>query len=132
MEEKKIYKVLIIDDDKFLLDVYSVKFRGAGHTVEVAFGGAEALEKIEKSDDFDAIVMDIVMPNMDGFEFLEALRKKGFAKKSSLVVLTNQGEQKDVERVKEFDVDGYIVKASTVPSDVLAEVTRIIENSKKK
>jgi len=122
-----MYKVLIIDDDKFLLDVYSVKFREFGHEVETAFGGEEAFEKIKESDNFDAIILDIVMPGMDGFEFLENLRKNNLAKDSAIVVLTNQGENKDVERAKEFRIDGYIVKASTIPSDVLIEVINIIK-----
>lgn len=125
-----IYKILIIDDDKFLLDVYSVKFREAGHTVDVAFGAEEALRKIEAGEKYDAIVLDIVMPSMDGFEFLAKVREKKLASDSTFVVLTNQGENKDVERAKEFNVDGYIVKASTIPSEVLDEVLRIIKEKK--
>jgi CheY-like chemotaxis protein len=124
------YRVLIIDDDKFLLDVYSVKFKEFGHTVDTAFGGEEALEKIKENDNFDAIILDIVMPGMDGFEFLKNLREKNLAVNSSIIVLTNQGESKDVEKAKEFNIDGYIVKASTVPSDVLKEVVDIIKKNK--
>jgi two-component system, chemotaxis family, chemotaxis protein CheY len=130
MSENDIYKVLIVDDDKFLLDVYSIKFREFGHTVEVAFGGEEALEKIKNSDNFDAIITDVVMPNMDGFEFLQNMREKNLAKNSAIIVLTNQGENKDIERARSFNIDGYIVKASTVPSEVFEEVLKIIRKHK--
>jgi two-component system, chemotaxis family, chemotaxis protein CheY len=126
MSENDIYKVLIVDDDKFLLDVYSIKFREFGHTVEVAFGGEEALEKIKNSDNFDAIITDVVMPNMDGFEFLQNMREKNLAKNSAIIVLTNQGENKDIERARSFN----IVKASTVPSEVFEEVLKIIRKHK--
>jgi len=129
-DNKDKYKVLIIDDDKFLLDVYSVKFKEYGHTVITAFGGEEAIEKIKEDDNFDAIILDIVMPGMDGFEFLVKLRDNKLAKNSKLIILTNQGEREDMERASRFDVDGYIVKANTVPSDVLKEVLKIIEKGK--
>jgi CheY-like chemotaxis protein len=130
MVNDKRYKILIIDDDKFLLDVYSVKFREFGHDILTAFGGEEALEKIKKGDNFDAVVLDIVMPEMDGFEFLASLRKDNLAKNSVIIVLTNQGETKDIEKAREFDIDGYIIKASTIPSDVLKEVLSIVEKHK--
>ena len=125
------YKILIIDDDKFLLDVYSVKFKEFGHNILTAFGGEEALQKIKKDGSFDAIVLDIVMPEMDGFEFLASLRENKLAQKSAVIVLTNQGETKDVEKAEKFNVDGYIVKASTIPSEVLEEVLGIIKKHKK-
>lgn len=130
MTDKKSYKVLIVDDDQFLLDVYSVKFREFGHTVNTAFGAEEALLKIKEDDSYDAIVMDIVMPGMDGFEFLAQMREKNLAKNSSIIILTNQGENKDLEKAQKYNIDGYIVKASTIPSDVLKEVLKIIEENK--
>jgi len=131
MTETKKYKILIIDDDKLLLDVYSIKFKKLGHKVVMAPGGEEALEKIKEEGFFDAIIVDVVMPGMDGFEFLSHLREQKLAEDSVVVVLTNQGETKDIERAKTFNVEGYIVKASTIPSDVLTEVLGLIEENKK-
>ncbi|HJN62877.1 MAG TPA: response regulator [Candidatus Paceibacterota bacterium] len=128
MSDKNTYKFLIVDDDEFLLDVYSVKFREVGHTVDTAFGGEEALEKIKKGGDYDAIILDIVMPGVDGFEFLSRLRKGNLAENAAVIVLTNHGYSKDIEKAKEFNIDGYIVKASTIPSEVLAEVLKIVSS----
>ena len=126
----KKYKILIIDDDKFLLDVYSVKFKETGHDIVTVLSGEEGLEKLKESDDFDAIILDLLMPTMDGFEFLSNIKENNLAKNTSVIVLTNQGGAKKVDKAKNFDIDGYIVKASSIPSEVLAEVLKIIEENK--
>jgi CheY-like chemotaxis protein len=76
--EKK-YKVLIIDDDKFLLDMYSMKFSEKEFMVEVAFGSMEALEKLKGGNHPDIILLDIVMPTMDGFELLQEIKNQNLA-----------------------------------------------------
>lgn len=120
----KNYNVLIVDDDEFLLDIYSRKFKEAGVSVEVALGGEEALEKI-KANDFDIVLLDIVMPGMDGLSLLEKIKKDNLAENTRLIVLSNQGQPTDIEKAKVYDIDGYIVKASTVPSEVLEKVLEI-------
>lgn len=75
MENDK-YKVLIIDDDKFLLDIYTVKFKENGLIVDTATGGEEALEKLRENKNYDILLLDIVMPVMDGFAFLEKRKRK--------------------------------------------------------
>ena len=65
------HKILIIDDDEFLLDMYSTKFRETGFETEIAFNSSEALEKINQGFQPDIVLLDIIMPQMDGFAFLE-------------------------------------------------------------
>ncbi|OGD68800.1 hypothetical protein A3I18_01485 [Candidatus Campbellbacteria bacterium RIFCSPLOWO2_02_FULL_35_11] len=127
MTKEKKYKILLVDDDKFLIDMYSLKFRENGFTVETVFGGQDALEKLKESDDFDIVLLDLIMPGMDGFEFLESLRKNNLAKNSAVIVLSNQGQKSDVDKAEQFNVDGYIIKASTIPSEVLANVVKIAD-----
>ena len=74
MSEQK-YKILIVDDDEFLLEMYSLKFRTAGYQVEVAKSGEEALEKIRGGLETDAMLLDVVMPGLDGFETMKIIRK---------------------------------------------------------
>ncbi len=123
------YRVYLVDDDRFLLDLYAVKFRNAGHEVSVFGGGEELLAALRKGDATapDAILLDVIMPGVSGFETLEAMRKEQLAKEAKIIVLSNQGQDSDFEKAKELGADGYIIKASAIPSEVLAETVRIIE-----
>ncbi|MGM0629406.1 MAG: response regulator [Patescibacteria group bacterium] len=123
-------KVLIVDDDYFLLNMYSLKFKNRGMEVEVASGSQEAIEKLEGDLKPDVIILDIIMPNVDGLSLLEEIREKGLAGDAKVVMLTNQGLQEDIDRAEKAGVDGYIVKATSVPSEVVDEVERIFYNRK--
>jgi DNA-binding response OmpR family regulator len=123
------YHVYLTDDDRFLLDLYAVKFRNAGHEASVFGGGEELLTALRKEDAVvpDAILLDLIMPGISGFEVLEAIRKERLAKGSKIIILSNQGQDSDIEKAKQLSADGYIIKASAIPSEVLAETLRTIE-----
>ena len=123
------YRVYLVDDDRFLLDLYAVKFRAAGHEVSVFSGGEELLAALRKKDAVspDVILLDIVMPGVGGFEALEAIRKEHLAQGAKIVILSNQGQDSDIENAKRLAADDYIIKASAIPSEVLAETLRTIE-----
>ena len=129
MAEQKKKKILIVDDDEFLLNMYSVKFSKQGVEVETSPGGENALQKLRGGYSPDAILLDIVMPGFDGFEFLEKMQAEKLAPNAVLVFLTNQGQSTDIERAKKLGAAGYIVKASTIPSEVFNEVMKCIERS---
>lgn len=122
------YRIFIIDDDRFLLDLYAVKFKNAGHEVSAFNNGKDLLDTLRKtgSNAPDAILLDIIMPGMDGFEILAAIRKERLVPDSKIIILSNQGQDSDIEKAKQFAVDGYIIKASAIPSEVFAETLRII------
>lgn len=122
MSDKTI-KILLVDDDKFLLDMYSLKFKKSGIDITTCSSSATALETIQGSDDFDVILLDIIMPGMDGLELLKKIRDSKLAEKSKVVMLTNQAD--DYDKAKELGVDGYIIKATTIPSEVVDEVVSI-------
>ncbi len=123
------YRVYLVDDDRFLLDLYAVKFRNAGHEASVFGGGEELLTALRKEGSVapDAILLDLIMPGMGGFEALEAIRKEHLAKGTKIIILSNQGQDSDIEKAKQFAVDGYIIKASAIPSEVLTETLNTIE-----
>jgi CheY-like chemotaxis protein len=125
-------KVLIVDDDKFLLNMYSIKFGKNNFEVNSAATGEEALSKIKEGYNPDIILLDIIMPGMDGFEILDTIRKTNIAPNSIVIMLTNQGQLADIEKAKSFGIDGYIIKATTIPSEVVEEVTRVYNLKKKK
>ena len=119
-------KVFIIDDDAFLLDMYAVKFRESGFDVEVASSGAEAFEKIKNGLAPDVILLDIVMPGMDGFDFLKKIRAEGLTPQSLVVILTNLGQKEDVEKGMAFGVKDYVIKAHHTPSEVVVKIKQIL------
>ena len=123
-------KILLIDDDKFLLDMYALKFSKSGWEVKTADSTDGALKLVRDGYDPCVILADIVMPGMDGLEFVATIRKERLLPDAAMVMLTNQGSSDDIARAKKLNVDGYIVKATTIPSEVLAEVERLCASKK--
>jgi CheY-like chemotaxis protein len=130
MSDGKKYSVFIVDDDKFLLDMYSTKFKNLGHSPTVSSGGEDALQKLRGGLAPEIIILDIIMPVMDGLELLETIRKENLAANSTIVMLTNETDPAKIEKAKSMGVSGYIVKATTIPSEVVEEVIHIVENKK--
>lgn len=127
-DEKKNLKILLVDDDKFLLDMYLLKFKKSGLEIDTASNGTSALDKI-KNNEYNIILMDIIMPGMDGLELLKTIREQKLSPKSIIIMLTNQAD--DEEKAKALGVDGYIIKATTIPSEVVEKVLTIYKNKKK-
>lgn len=121
------YRLYLVDDDRFLLDMYAVKFKAAGHEVTAFSGGEDVLKALRETPAPDALLVDIVMPGMTGFEILEAIKKEQLGGEMKVIVLSNQGQESDIESAKQLGADGYIIKASAIPSEVFAETMKIIE-----
>ncbi len=122
-------KILLVDDDKFLLDMYSTKFAEAGFEVAGAPSASEALEKLKEGLTPDICLLDIIMPGMDGFQLLQEIKEKGICNENTAcIILSNLGQQEDVDRGLSLGADGYIVKASATPSEVVAKVQDITRN----
>lgn len=118
-------KIMLVDDDKFLLDMYAIKFSKAGYEVKTADSTEGGLKLIRDGYIPNVMLCDIVMPGMDGLDLVSAIRKERLAPNTVMIMLTNQGSSDDISRAKKLGVDGYIVKATTIPSEVLTEVERI-------
>lgn len=116
-------KVLLVDDDRFLLDMYSLKFKKSDIDIETCSSSSGALETLRNDSTFDVILLDIIMPGMDGLELLKKIRDENLANKAKVVMLTNQAD--DYEKAKALGVDGYIIKATTIPSEVVDQVVTI-------
>lgn len=121
------YRIYLVDDDRFLLDMYAIKFKNAGHDVTAFQSGDELLAALRKNPAPDAVLLDVVMPGMTGFEVLETVRKENLAPTTKFIILSNQGQDSDLEKAKELKTSGYIVKASAIPSEVFSETMNIIE-----
>ena len=123
-------KIFLIDDDKFLLDMYALKFSKAGYEVKTADSTDMALKMLREGYIPDVMLSDIVMPGMDGLDLVANIRKEHLLIGAIIIMLTNQGSSDDISRAQKLSVDGYIVKATTIPSEVLAEVEKISKAKK--
>lgn len=131
MTEKRDYSILLVDDDKFLLEMYALKFKECGCTVKSVSNAEDALELLREGEKPNIILLDVIMPGMSGFDFLEAIKKESLAKDSTVIILTNQGQQEDVDKAMSLGADGYIIKASAIPSEVLDKTIDIADKHKK-
>ena len=77
------------------------------------------------------ILLDIIMPDIDGFEFLKIIKKEKLAEKAVLIALSNQWQEEEIKTIKELGVDDYIIKANTIPSEVLDKVENVMVNRNK-
>jgi CheY-like chemotaxis protein len=121
------HRLYLVDDDRFLLDMYAIKFKNAGHDVTAFQSGEEVLAALRKDPLPEAMLIDVVMPGMTGFELLETMRRENLAPQTKVIVLSNQGQDTDLDKAKELGAAGYIIKASAIPSEVYAETISIIE-----
>jgi CheY-like chemotaxis protein len=121
----ELKKILIVDDDSFLLDMYALKFMKSNFSVSTALGPEKALEKLRGGFMPDIILLDIMMPVMDGFELLEKINEEKIAQRSVVVFLSNRGQESDIKRAKDLGAVGYIVKALTTPSEVIDKVVNL-------
>ncbi|MFA5773732.1 MAG: response regulator [Candidatus Paceibacterota bacterium] len=124
-------KILIVDDDSFLLDMYALKFSKSNFSVSTALGAESALEKLHQGLSPFVILLDIMMPLMDGFELLEKIKEDKLAPDSIIIFLSNRGQPSDITRAEALGASGYIIKASCIPSEVVEKVVSIINNTKK-
>ncbi len=121
-------KILIVDDDSFLLDMYALKFSQNNFEVHAAGSGAEAIEKIKGGLNPDVMLMDIIMPEMDGFEMLGKINTENLCPNCVKIVLSNKSQQADIDEGNRLGVAGYIVKANSTPAEVIDQVVNILSN----
>jgi DNA-binding response OmpR family regulator len=110
-------KIAIVEDDQAISQMYRFKFEAENFTVETAENGKLGLELAEKMKP-DIILLDLMMPEMNGDEMLAALRKTDWGKDIKVIILTNMGEQEVPEAVKSLGVAAVILKADMTPRQV--------------
>lgn len=118
-------KILLIDDDEFLRDMYAIKFIQNNYEVDVAEGASTALNKIKATPNFDLILLDMIMPGVSGAELIREIKKEFPNMETKFVILSNQGEPEDIQEAKDAGAVGYIIKAESVPSDVVKKVEEL-------
>lgn len=119
-------KIFICDDDKFLLDMYTYKFKEKGFEVTQAFGSVDALSKLKGGIVPDVMLLDVVMPTMDGFELLGLIKGEKLAPNAKVIILSNLGQPTDIEKGRTLGANGYVIKASATPSEVVEKVMTVL------
>jgi CheY-like chemotaxis protein len=127
-DEEKKFKIIIVDDDDFLVDMYALKFGGVGVSAEACKSGTALIEKLKAGYRSDLILLDIVMPGMDGIETLRTIRKDKLGEGIPVVMLTNQNDERNISDAKLLGINGYIVKSAATPSEVVDEVMKILKD----
>ena len=110
-------KIAIIEDDPAISQMYRIKFETEGYDVDTAENGKLGLELIEKMKP-DMVLLDLMMPEMNGDEMLQKLRKTTYGKNVKVIILTNMGESEAPDTLKELGVSAFIVKANMTPRQV--------------
>lgn len=117
-------KILLVDDDAFLRDMYAMKFTEKGHTIDVAETAENALAKLHDSE-YDVVLIDMIMPGMSGIELITRIKSDKLGGDPICIMLSNQSEDQDRKSALEAGAVGYIVKAELIPSEVVEEVLKI-------
>jgi DNA-binding response OmpR family regulator len=118
-------KILIIEDDKFLRDLMEKKLLNSDYEVVTAEDGSSGLEMVV-SESPDLVLLDILLPTMSGWEVLAKLTQSPKTENVPVVLLTNLGDQNDIERGLKLGVKDYIIKANFTPAEIVEKIKQCL------
>lgn len=125
---EKPKKILVVDDEDSVREIYRHEFLNNGYTVVVAADGEEGLLKAGEEAP-DMLLLDIMLPKMSGIEVLRALKENELTKKIPVLLLTNLGEETIIKEGFELGADGYLLKVSYTPAQVVEEVKKFFADN---
>ncbi len=124
--KKNKMKVLLIEDEEALVNMYKLRLAKAGYGVEVARNGAWGV-KLASQKPFDVIIVDMVMPAMNGYQAIKEFKSREKTKKIPIIVLSNSAQEKDIEQAKRCGVTCYLLKSQITPAKLAEEVKKVIK-----
>lgn len=122
----KKYKILIVEDEDSLRLVYSEYLSLEGFTVLQAKDGAEALDKVKANPDINAILLDLMIPKIDGIKVLKALKSSEKNKSIKILIMTVLSREKVIKEAFELGADGYLIKDSLMPDQIKEEILNVL------
>lgn len=128
MSKNKKILVLIIEDDSYISDMYRIKLESENFEVVTTKDGITGIKMLKKQQP-DIVLLDIVMPKIDGFNILKTIKRNPELKKIPIVLLTNLSQKENVERGFGLGADSYIIKAHFTPSEVVEKIKSILEKN---
>ncbi|EKE25768.1 MAG: hypothetical protein ACD_5C00037G0005 [uncultured bacterium] len=121
-------KIMIVEDDIFIRDIYKVRFEQEGFDVVLAENGLVALEKMQQGLNPEIILLDIMMPGMDGIGVLKKLKENEQWKDLPIVMLTNISEKDKVNEAIELGIRDYLIKSHFTPSEVVQKINTLLND----
>jgi DNA-binding response OmpR family regulator len=118
-------KIVLVEDDPLLIDIYSTKFKEAGFQVAGVDRGDAAPSFIAKENP-DLVVLDIVLPQKDGWDILKTIKSNEKTKDIKVIILSNLGQKEEIEKGMQLGAAGYLIKAHHTPSEVVREIKKIL------
>lgn len=125
MAQKQKKKILVVEDDRTLARLYAAKLEKSGYEVAVAFDGEEGLEKVVSFQP-DVVLLDIIIPKLDGFAVLERMKQDPKAAHIAVILLTNLGQDEDVSKGKKLGARDYLVKSQFTPSEIVQKMEAVL------
>lgn len=118
-------KILLVEDDEFLAELYATKLNLEGFEVTLAVDGEKGL-KLAKETNPDLVLLDIILPKMDGFEVLKGIKADASLKNTPVILLTNLSQKDEVKRGLDLGANDYLIKAHFMPSEVVKKIKQTI------
>lgn len=119
-------KILIIEDDFYLVRTYSLKLKKNGAKIESVVDGEAAIDYIKKNQPPDLVILDLMLPKKSGFEVLEEIKKNNLWKNVPVLILSNLGQNEDIKKGKEMGAVDYVVKADTSIEEVIKKIRKYL------
>lgn len=127
---EKNAKIFLVEDDPLIWDLYERAFRFMGYHIEIAVNGEEAVKMLDKMETLPSLILlDIMMPKMNGFEVLKHLKESERLKNIAVVMLTNLAGKEDAEKALELGALLYLVKSNYEPKQIIEEVEKVISKN---
>ena len=123
-------KILVIEDDKFLRKIITRKLLKEGYEVFEAIDGEEGMKGLQENKP-DLVLLDLVLPEIDGFEVLAKMKIIPAISKIPVIVLSNLGEKKDIEKALKMGAKDYLIKAHFTPEEIIERVENTLNKNKK-
>ncbi|MFA6594530.1 MAG: response regulator [Candidatus Buchananbacteria bacterium] len=119
-------KVLLVEDDTMIVDMYKLRLEEEGYEVTVTDRGSQAIE-LAKGEKPNIILLDIILPEVDGFTVLSSLKSETAVKNIPVIIMTNLGQESDQEKGQRLGAEEYFVKAQHTPADVINVIKKYLK-----
>ena len=119
------HKILVIEDDDFLRNLAYTKLTSVGFSVDISSEGISGMTRIQTGV-YDLIILDLLLPNMDGFHILADLHKHGTLNPDKFIVFSNLGTKEDIESIRNYGIKNYMIKSSFTLDELVIRINSIL------